>query len=180
MAKLEKKAVAKKKAAPKKGQAAAERKKKGASAARGTKAVQPVAPKPEAGRKLPGKSSLKELMKEVLVFDVRSAENGGKARQLVSEAAKKGAVNAPVFGYIKKLLKMGRRDPVALRTYLDDLDYYKDVFEIEKLAGDSLFDDREGAQDADEDETGDSAGDTETADDGGVVDLSTRRTGTDG
>ena len=37
------------------------------------------------------------------------------------------------------MLRVGKRDAVKLRTLLDDLDYYRDALELDKLAGESLF-----------------------------------------
>jgi len=79
------------------------------------------------------------LAKSVQQAMDRSAEHGGVAGQLISDAVKKENLNAPAFRIAHRLLRLGGRDPLKLRTLLDDLDYYRTKMDLDKLAGDSLF-----------------------------------------
>lgn len=124
-------------------------------ATKGTKAVkqpEPVSDPNEQTRKLPGKQFVKTLAKDVLIQMERSSTAGGLAGQMISDASKKKGLPARAFKDSLKLLRMGRRDPVALRTYIDDMRYMAECFELEKLAGESLFEAREGAEEIEEDE----------------------------
>ena len=82
---------------------------------------------------------LKSLARKVSLAIDRAAEEGGVAGAAISESVKKFGLNAPAFRIAHRMLRVGKRDAVKLRTLLDDLDYYRDALELDKLAGESLF-----------------------------------------
>ena len=99
---------------------------------------------------------LTQLARKVSQAIDRAAEEGGVAGAAISESVKKHGLNAPAFRIAHRMLRVGKRDAVKLRTLLDDLDYYRDALELDKLAGESLFKlnpDGQGAEEEAEAET---------------------------
>lgn len=129
---------------------ASEAKAKIARATKGTKAVKAAPPPVEDTRKLPGAKFIKDLARQVLIAQEESASAGGEAGALISSAVKNKGLNAKVFKDALKLRKMGLSNPMKLRVYLDDMVYMAECLELEKLAGDQLFEARAGAQEMDD------------------------------
>ena len=111
----------------------------------GTKAVKQSAKaeqneaKGQQVRQVISAEKLKSLARKVSLAIDRAAEEGGVAGAAISESVKKHGLNAPAFRIAHRMLRVGKRDAVKLRTLLDDLDYYRDALELDKLAGESLF-----------------------------------------
>lgn len=149
--------AAQKKAKAAKDKARRDKAKKTASASKGTKPVkQPIVPEPqEDTRKLPGKRAIQNLSKEFMAASDRASTLAGKAGELISNAVTKIHLNAREFKRAQSFKSMGLRDPGKLRTALSDFDYYRECLELDKLAGDGLFDAGEGrpVMEADDDET---------------------------
>lgn len=127
-------------------------------AVKGTKAVK-AAPQPEEDtRKLPGKKSIQQLSKDFMAASDRASTLAGKAGELISDAVKKIHLNAREFKRAHSLKSMGLRDPAKLRLALSDFDYYRSCLELDKLAGEGLFEAGEGRPEIEEE----SETDTET------------------
>lgn len=109
-------------------------------ATQGTKPVQRTEPAPEeTGRKLPGKRAIQILSKDFMAASDRASTLAGKAGELISDAVKKIHLNAREFKRAHGYKSLGLRDPSKLRLALDDFDYYRECLDLDKLAGDSLF-----------------------------------------
>lgn len=137
----------------------ADAKAKTASAAKGTKPVKAAA-QTEGDtevRKLPGKKSIQQLSKDYMAASDRASTQAGLAGELISNAVKKIHLNAREFKRAHAFKSLGMRDPAKLRTALSDFDYYREALELDKLAGDGLFDAGEGRPEIVEDDE-----DTET------------------
>lgn len=157
--------AAQKKAKAAKDKARRDTAKKTASASKGTKPVtQSVVPDTqEETRKLPGKRAIQSLSKEYTTASDRASGAAGKAGQLLTDAVKKLHLNAAEFKRANSMKLLGQKDPGKLRTKLSDADYYRECLELDKLAGDGLFDAGEGrpVMEAEDDEA-ETAEDTET------------------
>lgn len=136
-----------------KGQAAKDTAKKVERATKGTKAVGAPRARPAEARRVPSAGELKSLVNVIRKPMNDAASLQATVRQKIGDAAEKINLNAPAFQQVRRMIKMGETDPVRLRTYLDDLHDYMEKLEVEKLAGDSLFDERREEGDAD-DESG--------------------------
>lgn len=117
---------------------------KKARGAMGTKKVEAAHQPEEESRKLPGKRAVQQLSKDFLAANDRAATLSGKAGELISTAVKKIHLNAREFKRAHSLKSMGLRDPAKLRIALSDFDYYRSCLELDKLAGDGLFEASEG------------------------------------
>lgn len=139
---------AKKKSNPKADKAA-----KVKSASKGTKPVKAAPPPDEVeSRKLPGAKAIQQLSKDFLAASDRASTLAGKAGELISNAVKKIHLNAREFKRAHSLKSLGLRDPNKLRIALSDFDYYRQCLELDKLAGEGLFDAGEGRPEIVEDE----------------------------
>src|SRR5258708_6335234 len=118
-----KKTASKSSPAKKKSNPKADKTAKVKSASRGTKPVKAAAQTEDDTRKLPGKTFIKELARQVLLAQEESASAGGTAGNLISNAVKNKGLNAKVFKDALKLRKLGLANPLKLRVYLDDMVY---------------------------------------------------------
>lgn len=133
-------------------------------ASKGTKAVQAPPPADDDGRKLPGKRAIQTLSKDFLTVSTRAQTAAGTAGKLLSEAAKKLHLNVKEFKNAHALKQLGQKDPGKLRVVLSDRDYYRECLELDKLAGDGLFDAAEGRpvmEDDDDDAGEETSGEAE-------------------
>lgn len=154
MAKKPTKPKAEKKPKADKARAAKDAAARSKSGSKGTKKVKAAKKTPqEAGasmRMLP-ETELRSLAKKVQQAMDQSADAGGAAGKLISDAVKKG-MNASAFRLAHRLLRQGNRNPAALREVLDQFDYMRDIFKLDDLAGDSMFPVADGGESEDESE----------------------------
>lgn len=162
-----------------KGQAAADRAAKAKSASAGTKPVKKgSAPEPQV-KKFPSRGTIKGVMDPVQTHLNRAATESGKARELIAEGKRTKGIDPEIFGYVRKLIMKGQRDPQALRSYLDARAHYEREMKIEELAGDSLFsyqtaEDNESTDNNDASDQSQESGEA-AEQSGGVVDLGAHR-----
>lgn len=182
MSKKPKKAAGKKPAAKAdKSRAQRDRAKKAASASKGTKAVKATAPPADKVRKLPSANQLKDLMNEVNGRLKAAGQQTMKSREILAAAKRDMGVNPVAFNMVRRLEKIGERDPTELMVLLEDFDDYRKKRKLDDLAGPGLFAAREGAEDHESADGGESDGgqqEGETTLPANVESLEQRRTGT--
>jgi hypothetical protein len=138
-----KKAAKAKKKAPKKKASQAEkdhaaRSARGAKGTKRTERPQRDTPK-ETQRKLPNAGQLQRLLADVNDKLDKAAHHSGKGRQAIAEAKKDIGLNPTAFNMIKRLHKLGTKDPNALMVLLEDFDHYREMLKVDDLAGGNLF-----------------------------------------
>jgi hypothetical protein len=94
----------------------------------------------EAPRQIIGERALLDLAKYVDMCKDRASSAGGDAGQAIKDAQEKKGLDPVAFRMAHRLRRMGQRDPVKLRTVLDNFDAYRDMMKLDKMKAALLAD----------------------------------------
>lgn len=91
----------------------------------------------EIGKKmigLIGAASLKSLIKSIFVLGNQVSTISGDMGKLVADAAAQKSLHRGAFSDIKKLYRMGRKDPAKLWLHLAHFDHMRKTLELDAMA----------------------------------------------
>jgi hypothetical protein len=91
-----------------------------------------------SGFKPISKKALEELVVTANRCLERNSVAAGEMGKAIKEAVDKQGLEAIAFRMVLRLARKGDRDPIKLRSILDNFDYYRDVLRLDDLAAPNI------------------------------------------